>query len=204
MDNNQSRSECQPDLWSLELEQWPELAWGLLGQASSDLDHPFRCPAVATSGADGAQVRTVILRAANAATRRLLFYTDTRSPKVRELRQRSAMAWMFYDPGQRLQLRLWGAASLQQDDEIAEDCWETCSADNRRNYGGRAVPGSALDAASPSAHPGRLDDPGGRGNFLVVACQVARIDALLLGPKSHRRLDMRWHEQAWVSTWLNP
>ena len=203
MGNNQSRPNIQQDLWGLELEQWPRVAWELFGQAAMDTCHPFRCPAVATSGADGPQLRTVILRAASAATRRLLFYTDARSPKVRELRQLTEMAWVFYDPNKRLQLRVWGAASLHQDDEMARACWETCSDDNRRNYGGQAVPGTALAAASPSVCPGSLDGSE-RGNFLVVACTVARMDALLLGPESHRRLDMRWHEQAWVGTWLNP
>jgi len=204
MCNDDDRSLYQQDLWSLGLELWPQLTWGLLEQAATGFDHPFRCPAVATSGADGPQLRTVILRAASAATRRLLFYTDARSPKVRELRQLTEMAWMFYDPGKRLQLRAWGAVSLHQDDELTEACWETCSADNRRIYGGRAIPGTALDAALPSAHPWPLEDQCRPGNFLVVTCRVARMDALLLGPESQRRLDMRWHEPSWVSTWLNP
>ncbi|MCJ7558169.1 MAG: pyridoxamine 5'-phosphate oxidase family protein [Gammaproteobacteria bacterium] len=204
MRDGDNRPLYPQDLWSLELELWPQVTWGLLAQAASGFDYPFRCPAVATSGGDGPQLRTVILRAASAATRRLLFYTDARSPKVRELRQLTEMAWMFYDPGKRLQLRAWGAVSLHQDDELTEACWETCSAENRRNYGGRAIPGTALDAATPITHPAPLEDQGGRGNFLVVACRVARMDALLLGPESHRRLDMRWHEPSWVSTWLNP
>jgi pyridoxamine 5'-phosphate oxidase len=201
--SKESRPHTQQDLWSLELQQWPDVAWELLGRAATDADHPFRCPAVATSGADGPQLRTVILRAASAATRCLLFYTDARSPKVRELRQLTEMAWVFYDPGKRLQLRVWGAASLHQGDETARACWETCSDGNRRNYGGLAVPGTAVGAALPGVRPGSRDE-GGRGNFLVVACTVARMDALLLGSESHRRLDMRWHDQAWVSTWLNP
>lgn len=204
MGNDKSRGVRRQDLWSLGLEQWPQVAWGLLEQVATGTDHPFRCPALATSGADGPQVRTVILRAASAATRRLLFYTDARSPKVRELRQLTQMAWMFYDPGQRFQLRAWGAASLHQDDELAETCWETCSPANLLNYRGRTVPGTALEATLSSLPPGALEDRLGRGNFLVVACQVARMDALLLGPEFHRRLDMRWHEPSWVSTWLNP
>lgn len=203
MGSKESRPNTQQDLWSLGLQQWPDVAWELLGRATTDADHPFRCPAVATSGADGPQLRTVILRAASAATRRLLFYTDARSPKVRELRQLTEMAWVFYDPGKRLQLRVWGTASLHQGDETARVCWETCSVGNRRNYGGRAVPGTAVGAALPGLRPGSLDE-GGRGNFLVVACTAARMDALLLGPETHRRLDMRWHDQAWVGTWLNP
>lgn len=204
MGDDNSRRVCQQDLWSLGLEQWPLVAWGLLEQAAAGSDHPFRCPAVATSGADGPQVRTVILRAASAATRRLLLYTDARSPKVRELRQRTEMTWMFYDPGKRVQLRAWGVTSLHQDDELARTCWETCSPVNRRNYRGRAVPGTALDTALPGSGPGPSEDQDEGGNFLVVACQVARMDALVLGPEFHRRLDMRWHEPTWVSTWLNP
>jgi hypothetical protein len=192
------------DLWGLELDQWAVTAWQLLVSASQNVYDPFRCPAVSTLGIGGPESRTVILRDAMPSTRCLVLFTDARSSKVAQINRCRETAWVFYNSTLGLQLRTWAVASLHQDDEIARTYRMTCSPQNLRNYQGDAAPGATLETAEPVMPvraPGQREDP---GNFLVVSCQVHRMDALLLGAELHRRVDMRWRGASWASQWISP
>jgi pyridoxamine 5'-phosphate oxidase len=190
-----------PQLWELTLDQWPAAVWELLESAANGFDEPFRTPAVASTGPDGPDIRTVILREVHSPQRRALFYTDARSPKVEQMASHNAVTWMFYDPARRLQVRARGTASLHGDDLLAKRCWEDCSEANRRNYGGLQVPGSALEELSKEVSMGA---PDGRENFLVVATAFSRLDVLLLGDQSNRRAGLAWDGSIWTAGWLSP
>ena len=63
--------------------------WRTLVRAVADSRHAWRWPALATIGADGApDVRTVVLRNASEALRRLELHTDARSAKVAQVAAR--------------------------------------------------------------------------------------------------------------------
>jgi len=188
-------------LFELTPEQWPAAAWHLLELAAKGFDEPFRTPAVASAGLDGPDIRTVILREALPQQRRVLFYTDARSPKVAQMDRHNAITWMFYDPVRRLQIRAWGRASLHGDDLLASRCWDECSAASRRNYCGLQVPGSALEEQGQDVSMG---NPDGRENFLVVATEFSQLDVLLLGAKSNRRAGLAWNGSVWTAGWLSP
>jgi pyridoxamine 5'-phosphate oxidase len=194
-----------PDhLWNLGLDQWPESAWQRLALACTRTGDSFRCPALATLGAGGPQVRTVILRQANIEERKLLFFTDGRSAKAEQLREQARLAWVFYDPAGGFQLRAWGNASLHRDDELARTCRDSCNPENLRNYQTTLAPGTILGAAGGIASGQPVNRTGGAGHFMVVSCQVDRLDVLLLGANAHRRLDMRWSGTSWESVWVSP
>lgn len=190
-----------PQLWELTLDQWPAAAWDLLERAVNDFDEPFRTPAVASTGLEGPDIRSVILREALPKQRRVLFYTDARSPKVGQMAAQNSVTWMFYDPHRRLQVRARGIASLHGDDLLAERCWEGCSEANRRNYRGLQVPGSAMEKQGRDAATCKTN---GRENFLVVATEFSHMDVLLLGAQSNRRAALAWDGSVWTAGWLSP
>jgi pyridoxamine 5'-phosphate oxidase len=190
-----------PQLWELTLDQWPAAAWDLLELAASGFDEPFRTPAVASAGTNGPEVRTVILREVRPQQRRVLFYTDARSPKVGQMAGQNSVTWMFYDPSRRLQVRARGTASLHRDDLLARRCWEDCSEANRRNYRALQAPGSALQKQGQDLSAGNLN---GRENFLVVATEFSHLDVLLLGAQSNRRAALAWDGSVWTAGWLSP
>lgn len=188
-------------LWELTLDRWSTVVWELLEQAANSFDEPFRTPAVASAGADGPDLRTVILREALPQQRQVLFYTDARSPKVGQMGRQNAISWMFYDPARQLQIRARGSASLHGDDMLARRCWDACSEAGRRNYSGAHAPGSALPNPLPQFSTGA---DSGRENFLVVASELSYMDVLLLGAQSNRRLGLTWNGSGWTAGWLSP
>ncbi len=190
-----------PELWGLTLDQWPAAAWDLLELAANDFDEPFRTPAVASTGREGPDIRSVILREALPQQRRVLFYTDARSAKVGQMAAQNNVTWMFYDPVRLLQIRARGTASLHADDLLAQRCWEGSSEANRRNYCGLQVPGSAMDKQGRDAATCKTS---GRENFLVVATEFSHMDVLLLGAQSNRRAGLTWDGSVWTAGWLSP
>lgn len=192
---------ANPQLWELTLERWPAAAWDLLVLAASSFDEPFRAPAVASSGPDGPELRTVILREVLVRQRQLLFYTDARSPKVGQMDRLNTISWMFYDPHRRLQIRARGKASLHGNDLLATACWDKCSEAARQNYCAVQAPGSSLESPSQDVATGGR---GARENFLVVATELSHMDVLLLGAHSNRRVSLAWDGSGWTAGWRSP
>ncbi len=83
---------------ALTLEGALHAAFGRLAEGARDGRSPFRTPALATLGRDGApQLRTVVLRGFDPAARSLSIHTDRRSAKVAELAADPRAALHVYD-----------------------------------------------------------------------------------------------------------
>jgi pyridoxamine 5'-phosphate oxidase len=183
-------------------------AWAQLAVGVADRRSGFRTPTLGTIGLDGTpRVRTVVLRACDAAARTLRFQTDRRSGKVPELRRIPAAALHFYDPPAKLQLRFAGQAQVHMDDEIARAAWAESQVMSRACYTQGLPPGAPL--SGPTAIPQLAGVPDGDmtgiDNFAVVAVVVQSIDWLYLGSQGHRRARFTWGERGEMqATWLAP
>lgn len=174
-------------------------AWAMLVAGTRSHRAPFHSGMVATTGADGPALRTVILRGADAEAHRLRFHTDTRSPKFAELTADPRLAWAFYDEPSRLQLRLRGQAVVHHDDAVADAQWQATPLNSRRIYHAVVAPGSVSEAAT-SGLPPALDDgrwtleysERARPNFAVVETFVTHLEALFLHHAGHRRAAFRY------------
>lgn len=174
-------------------------AWAMLVAGTRSHRAPFHSGMVATTGADGPALRTVILRGADAETHRLRFHTDTRSPKFSELKTDARLAWAFYDEPSRLQLRLRGEAILHSDDAVADAQWLATPLNSRRIYHAVVAPGSISEDAT-SGLPPELGDgrwtldysERARPNFAVVETCVTELEALFLHHAGHRRARFRY------------
>jgi pyridoxine/pyridoxamine 5'-phosphate oxidase len=71
-----------------------ERVWNRLEAAAEDPGHSLRALTFGTVQETAPHLRTVILREADAETRRLSFHTDRRSQKVEDLRTRDRVAWL--------------------------------------------------------------------------------------------------------------
>jgi pyridoxamine 5'-phosphate oxidase len=174
-------------------------SWQLIEAAGSSFRAPFHSGQLATVSADGPNIRTVILRGADAGSRRIWCHTDVRSPKFDEISADPRVAWTLYDEGARLQFRAWGLARLHHDDEVARARWATTVLNSRRIYHAVAAPGTVSPEPTGGLPP-ELDD--GRWtaefserawpNFAAVATVVTRLEALYLHHAGHRRASFRY------------
>ncbi len=163
---------------------------------------PWRNPALGTVGLDGApQVRTVVLRGFDPAARVLEVHTDTRSAKNAELRARPVASLHGWEAGARVQLRMCGAASLHEADDVARAAWLALRPKSRATYCVR--PGSGKALSMPDGVE-QTDEAAGFGVFCVVRLHFQSLDWLLLGDDASRRARFAWSGGRETAMWIAP
>lgn len=178
-----------------------------LGKAAENPGHPFRAFAVATTDPAGApELRTVILRGFDPASRELRFYTDSRSPKFDYLTRQRLAALLFYDPSTRLQVRTLTRVTVHHRDAESARVWSETRGENRIMYAELYAPGAEIPPDVETAHPAvpPTDDPFAFDNFAVVSCVFDSLDVLELSPIGNRRAVLTWDEAGVRLTRLAP
>lgn len=184
--------------------------WHMLERGASQGKDPFHTPVLGTVGADTCSLRIVILRSVVPAQRRLCCHTDIRSAKIADLRRNPRVSWLFYHPGEQIQVRLAGMATLHTSDDSAGQAWTRTGPLSRQLYCG-AVPGTPIETP-PTGLLGRLrarrlpaaDSEAGRRNFAVVGCTIDCIDWLQLHMRGNRRAQFVWDSDTWTARWVAP
>jgi pyridoxamine 5'-phosphate oxidase len=186
-----------------DLEATLAEAWALLARGVHDRHAPAHLLHVASTDEQGLPaLRTVVLRRCSPQARQLVFHTDTRSAKWRQLQQRPALALLVYDPRHKIQLRLDGRARLEHEGAEIDSLWASMAPMSRHCYGVSQAPGTA--AADPQAALHRAAEPAGRAHFGPVTVQVDALEWLYLAAQGHRRARFDWRDDGWEKTWLVP
>ena len=185
--------------------------WLMLERGASQPDTPFHWPVLGTASKDGCSMRTVILRQVDAATRMLVCHTDARAEKVREIENCAHTSWLFYDPEDKIQLRISGLATLHAHDDFADRQWADTNVTSRLNYCATHAPGSPIDKPSSGLPdlllkkvPTLLDTESVRKHFMVIAVKVCSIDWLSLRITGNLRARFDWDRDRLRATWLVP
>jgi len=160
-----------------------EEIWKTLVRATVDKKHPWRVVGFSTSGPNGPQVRSVILRGVKPAERQLLFFTDLRSQKMAEIAHDARVALLFWNPRSNTQLRVCGNAAPEASELIVNGHWERIPDYARKDYATLSAPGTALDSANSC-----LDLSMARSNFVALNVVVQQIELLRLDREGHVRL----------------
>jgi pyridoxamine 5'-phosphate oxidase len=182
--------------------------WRRLSDGASDPRAAFRFPVLATQGVAQAgpaipAARIVVLRDANAARRELALYTDRRSMKIAEITAAPRVTLVFYDPADRIQLRVVANVRLHTDDARADAAWAACSSASRLVYRAQRGPGATIDSAFAWDEPGMLDHEG-RENFAALVCSPLSLDWLELCEPTHRRAVFQWSGDRFIGRWIVP
>jgi pyridoxamine 5'-phosphate oxidase len=176
-------------LAAIEAHCWRELA-----ACVRDDSHPWRTPVLATVDGERADARTVILREADAAARTLVFFTDSRSPKVDQLRAHPAGTLAVWSREHAWQLRIAVALEVFTDGLEVSSRWARLKlSPAARDYLSPLAPGAPVDR--PVA-----PDRASREHFAVVRANVEAIDWLELHAEGHRRARF----DAAGGRWLQP
>lgn len=180
-----------------------DTVWRELIRAGADRRHPWRVVALCTQAQAGPQARHLILRQVIPDERRLLFYTDRRTPKLREIEACPRVALLMWDPGHRRQLRATGQAGLLEDPAAVKRRWAAIPEAARRDYATVAAPGTAMPAGSSGP---AVDLALATQHFSVLSVQVQRLEWLELGGQRHQRIVLSWEAagQSWQAQDLVP
>lgn len=180
----------------------PDL-WRELVRASVDRRHPWRVVSFCTQSEEGPQARSVILRQVLTDERQLLFYTDSRTRKLRDLAACPRVALLMWDGPHRRQLRLSGSARRLEDPKAVDLHWARIPEAGQRDYATTLPPGTPLPAGD---HPeAELSPTVARSQFVVLAVEVDRMEWLELRREGHRRGAFTWsREGPWSAQTLVP
>ena len=185
-------------------------SWDLLFRAAQSRNDPMRTPMMATYDGKKCQLRTLVVRRVDKEARQLLFFTDIRSPKSIQLKAHPNTAITFWHPTRKIQLRMQGSVSLEQDSEEARQHWDHLSIRGRESYAAIPPPGkfSTMDTTGlPSNWSDELskkETDFAFSNFTLIKVSVEEIDALHLHSEGHQRARFAWKKEEWEMKWLIP
>jgi len=189
--------------------------WRALQSACRNVDNPFRTPILSTIDTETLRplARTVVLRQVDPDRASLIFHTDRRSPKVKQITNHPSVEWLFYDPATGIQIRAAGAATIRSNDEVSSNAWAKVPAANRPNYCAVVPPGTHLENNAaifphewPPEGPSDEQTESGMANFAVVVTRVSSFDWLQLSAPVNRRLQFQYNEriEKWEKCRLAP
>ncbi|MDY6950326.1 MAG: pyridoxamine-phosphate oxidase, partial [Thermodesulfobacteriota bacterium] len=180
-------------------------------QGVTRFDDPFHWPVLGTTGEEGCNLRTVILRQFLLPDRILVCHTDARARKVREIDLCRKARWLFYHPGKKVQLRISGQATCHRDDPLADRQWAATKIRSRLDFSASLPPGTPVDKPSSGLPdfvlrkaPAALESERSRKHFMAISCSIDSMDWLKLGALGHRRARFDWGENGRHATWLIP
>ena len=179
--------------WSDDLAGTLVAAWDRMAEgAARGGDHG--AVSLATLGANGPEVRTVVLRRADREAAEVEVNSDSRAVKVLALKEEPRAAVMLWDAEMRLQIRARLRCRVLVGDA---DRWAALSDAARWNYGAEPPPGTPVEA------PDAWERPKARKGFAAIVGAVEEIDTVLLDPAGHRRALFRAAD-GFAGRWLSP
>ena len=188
----QQLDEIEQCIWSelescVALRQRPEPGEPAAGVPP----HEWRVAVLATVDRGHADARTIVLREVDAAERRLIFYTDARSPKVRQIEASPQGTLIFYSRELGWQLRMQVRLAVETDGLAVSSRWAKLQTSaGAHDYLAAAAPGTHLDAP--------LADLGTRAHFAMIEAMAESVDWLELHPEGHRRAMLGTDGARWV------
>lgn len=178
--------------------------WKKLETAVTHRNSPWHLVHVATLRENQPELRTMVLRGANPHDRTLWVHTDSRSLKCADIFKNSLSSLLFYDPIERLQLRLTGTFKIDSDSTETEQAWVKLTASARRCYQGPLRPGTKTEEMFPNIPLEAVDQKLGRDRFTRLVFSVSKMDWLFLDSKGHQRAQWEFRDYEVLASWIAP
>lgn len=174
-----------------------ELAKAELLRSNTDHRHPFRYFSLATFGLFP-EVRTVVAREVSQSLS-VLFFTDSRTPKVAQIKENPRVSALFYHPKKKLQARIKGMAELiGKGHEAYPSLLERVkNSDALKDYTAVLAPGSKVKDTLDVIYGDSL-------HFMAIRINPLQMDVLQLGKGQHQRRGYTWEEGEWAEAILVP
>jgi pyridoxamine 5'-phosphate oxidase len=150
------------------------------GEGGEDAQHEWRIAVLATIADGQPDARSIVVREIDAPERRLVFYTDARSPKVRQIEASPQGTLMFWSRALGWQVRMQVRLAVETSGLAVSSRWARLQTTaGARDYLAANAPGSPLDAP--------LADLGTRSHFAMIEAMAETVDWLELHADGHRR-----------------
>ncbi|MEM1136159.1 MAG: pyridoxamine 5'-phosphate oxidase family protein [Bacteroidota bacterium] len=172
------------------LQELSDNLWTELVKGKVDKKHDFRYPVLGSMSQNGyPEIRTVILRDVLISERKLIFFTDYRSPKVMQLKAQPKASLLFYHYKKKLQLRISGIVTLYNKDSLAKKYLSKLPEIALKDYLSITAPGKKVNNSLNEL----LTYKKAFENFTVVQIETTKIDYLQLKLEGHERMILTWN-----------
>ncbi len=170
--------------------------WQELGRCVADKSHGWRTPVLATVDGDRADARTVVLREIDERQRQLLFYSDERAGKVRQLLHSPQGTMVMWSQPLGWQLRCRVRLTIEMSGLAASSRWARIRlSPGAQDYLSPLPPGAPVATPPPPPPP---HEPVSRHYFAVIEAAIESLDWLELHADGHRRAIFDASGARWV------
>lgn len=188
----------------MDLSAFHLAAWDALRLGASPTRSPFTIWQCATLGLDGApQLRSIVLRGADEASRALSFHTDLRSPKIREISADARVSLVGVDLDSHRQIRVGGTAQVVVDAARVQQMWSAARPHTLILYQAPLPPGTPIDAPEQGHVPAQAEGDG-FARFALIEIRLQWLELLDLTPNRHRRARFHYEPAGWRGQWIAP
>jgi pyridoxamine 5'-phosphate oxidase len=153
--------------------------------------HEWHTPVLATTDGALADARTVVLREVDRESRHLVCYSDSRAPKLTQLRSHPVGTLVMWSRRLSWQVRARVRIDIETDGLRVSSRWAQLKfSPAAQDYLATLPPGAPLGAAVAAR--------GERAHFAVMQASVLAIDWLELHPQGHRRAVFEDAPARWI------
>tara|TARA_B100000700_G_scaffold305928_1_gene380567 strand:- start:6505 stop:7116 length:612 start_codon:yes stop_codon:yes gene_type:complete len=200
----------KPDYYN-NLDKVYSKIWNLLNLGLQNRDASFHIPIFICGEKNKSDGRIVVMRGVDEINKKIWFHSDIRSKKIKILKSNPFGVLLFYDKGQKIQLRISGKTKVNYQNEITKKSWKKTAHMSRQCYLGDFSPG--LEASKPTSGLSESIDnlkysfeesEFGYKNFSVVEVVIKSIEWLYLAAKGHRRAYFQFKNGEISKKWLIP
>ena len=185
--------------------------WDLLKVGLSNRDLPFHIPVFICGNENKFDGRIVVLRGVSFEEKKIWFHSDVRSKKIKILKSNPEGTFLFYDKGEKIQLRIIVNTKINYQNNITKKSWENTAHLSRQCYLGNKAPGfesieptSGLSENVDNLKYSKEESEIGYKNFCVVEGFIKSIEWLYLAAKGHRRAYFLHKNNSLEKKWLIP
>ena len=167
-----------------------EDVWKELNLSLSKSKHPFHIFSISTINNNKPDIRYVVLRDVDEYNKVLTFHTDKRSKKIKHIEANNSACALFYDPQQKIQLRVYGDIYEIEDKLEIKERWKKSKNMSKLCYLNKYPPGEVIQTSKEYI----CDEndlnyiENGIENFSVINIKIRQIDWLNLNHKGHERM----------------
>jgi len=190
---------------AISLETHLQSIWQMLADAVASRS-PFTLMQLASADQHGQpRLRTIVLREFSSTPASLLFTTDIRSAKVKEISCNPAVSLLGWDADNSVQLRLEGTASCVDDKALRLSAWQKMRPASRQMFYAPCHPGTPVTSPQQAiAEIGHHQSCEPAENFALVRVMPARIEWLNVSEHPHQRCEFLLKDKRWIAQWLAP
>ena len=180
----------------LSPEQFLEATSKLVETGIAHSKHPFHEACFATLNSGLVNQRYVVIRRWVLKRQTLMFHTDYRSPKIKQIKANPVTSLLFYSKPDKLQLRFRCISHVHYKNRLAKYMFSKTNASQQACYTFPYVPSSVIQEdtkehllESQTKHI-KQQDP--YTNFAVCVNNFTALDLLYLHHKGHVRIYYTW------------